>query len=213
MDRFRDRRDAGRQLGRMLMPTGGPVGSVAGGVVVLGLPRGGVIVAAEVAAMLGAPLDVILVRKLGLPGAPEVAMGAIAEGGIRYLDAALVARFGVSDEELARVESSETRALDRRAHLLRHGLASVGLDGKVAIVVDDGVATGATARVACRAGKARGAARVVFATPVGAPSALSALEDADEVVCALTPDPFGAVGRYYADFRQTTDADVLRALA
>jgi putative phosphoribosyl transferase len=212
MDRFRDRRDAGLHLGRLLL---GPYGRDAhghGDVVVLGLPRGGVIVAAEVARVLGAPLDVILVRKLGLPFAPEVAMGAIAEGGIRYLDRALLARYRVTDGDLARVERVERETLDRREALIRSGHALVDLGGRIAIVVDDGVATGATARVACRAVRARGAGTVVLAAPVGASSALNAIEAADEVICPLTPDPFGAVGLYYADFGETTDDDVLHAL-
>ncbi|MCS5718872.1 phosphoribosyltransferase family protein [Herbiconiux sp. CPCC 205763] len=206
MDRFRDRRDAGRQLGRMLLP------ARRADMIVLGLPRGGVIVAAEVAEMLGVPLDVIVVRKLGLPLAPEVAMGAIAEGGVRYLDTALLVHQGVSASDLAGVERVEEQALARRVRLLRRHLGPRSLEGKVAVVVDDGIATGATARVACRAARERGASAVVLAAPVAATSTTSVIEEADEIVSVLTPDPFGAVGLYYGDFRATTDDEVVRAL-
>ncbi|MCS5732263.1 phosphoribosyltransferase [Herbiconiux daphne] len=210
---YSDRREAGRRLGRLLAERR------LDGVVVIGLPRGGVIVAAEVARALGAPLDVVVVRKLGLPMAPEVAMGAIAEGGIRSLDTDLIARHRVAADELALVELRERRTLLARSALLRGGRAAEPLDGRVAVVVDDGVATGATARVACRAVRRRGTARVVLAVPVAAASALRQLAldgtggAPHEIVCPLALEPFGAVGRYYAGFEPVDDDEVVRALA
>ncbi|GHE84241.1 putative phosphoribosyl transferase [Amycolatopsis deserti] len=205
---FTDRRDAGRRLAARLDRWRGS------DVVVLGLPRGGVPVAAEVARVLGAPLDVVLVRKLGLPFQPELALGAIGEGGLRLVDPDLVRRFGISAAELAAVEAAERSELDRRAARFRAGRAPVPLAGRTAIVVDDGMATGASARVAVAAARAAGARRVVVAVPVAARQAVAALrEDADDVVCLECPAAFTAVGQWYDDFTQTPDEEVARLLA
>lgn len=180
---------------------------------VLGLPRGGVPVAAAVATALGAPLDVLLVRKLGLPEQPELAMGAIGEGGVRVLDERLVRAANVSPEQVARVESREHAELVRRAERLRGGRPPLSLEGHTALVVDDGLATGATAKAACAVARALGAGRVVVAAPVGSADAVEKLRRvADEVVCPLTPASFAAVGQWYADFRATTDDEVEQLL-
>ena len=205
MDRFRDRRDAGRRLaqefaGRELVDP-----------VVLGLPRGGVPVAAEVARALGAPLDVLVVRKLGLPRQPEVAMGAIGERGARVLNDDVLRSGGVSARELARVEAHERAELDARLARFRGDAAPVDLRGRTAVIVDDGVATGATARVASVVARELGAASVVLAMPVGSPDSIAELEampEVDEVVCLSEPSGFMAVGMHYVDFTQTTDAEV-----
>jgi putative phosphoribosyl transferase len=204
---FADRSDAGRRLADRLEHFRGE------DVVVLGLPRGGVPVAFEVARALGAPLDVIVVRKLGLPFQPELAMGAIGEGGVRIVDRALVRLARVSDEELAAVEASERAELDRRARRFRGHRAPAPLAGRTVIVVDDGVATGSTARAACQVARARGAARVVLAVPVAPPDSITELSAvADEVVCLETHALFLAIGRFYADFSQTPDEEVLDLL-
>jgi predicted phosphoribosyltransferase len=205
---FNDRVEAGRELAARLARLRGP------DVVVLGLPRGGVPVAAEVARALEAPLDIIVVRKLGLPEQPELAMGAVGEGGVRILDEDLVRAVGVTRDELDAVEARERRELDRRASAYRGGLAPIPVAGRVAVVVDDGIATGATARVACRIARAHGARRVVFGAPVGPSSTVRRLgEVADEVVCPATPGAFFAIGQFYRDFRPTTDAEVTAILA
>jgi putative phosphoribosyl transferase len=204
---FADRSDAGRRLADRLEQFRGE------DVVVLGLPRGGVPVASEVAQALGAPLDVIVVRKLGLPFQPELAMGAIGEGGVRIVDRDLIRRALVSDEELAAVEASERAELDRRARRFRGDRTPAPLAGRTAIVVDDGVATGSTARAACQVARARGAARVVLAVPVGPPDSITELSAvADEVVCLETHTWFAAIGQFYADFSQTPDEEVLDLL-
>ncbi|WP_228389189.1 phosphoribosyltransferase [Cumulibacter manganitolerans] len=205
-DEYVDRVDAGRRLAERLRSLRGQH------VVVLGLPRGGVPVAFEVARSLGAPLDVIVVRKLGLPTHPELAMGAIGEGGYRVVDRELMARAGVRDAELAQVEARERAALDSRIERYRHGRSRADLRGATAVIVDDGIATGRTVEVACAAARRLGAARVVVAVPVGPVEALEGLPGADEVVVARTPDPFLAVGRHYRDFDQTTDDEVVRLL-
>ncbi|WP_344371912.1 phosphoribosyltransferase [Agromyces tropicus] len=181
-------------------------------VVVLGLPRGGVPVAAAVAEGLDAPLDVIVVRKLGLPTQTEVAMGAIGEGGVRVVDDDLVRRARVSDARFAEVERHEQATLDRRVVQLRGGRPPVPLAGRTALVVDDGLATGATAEAACRVARARGAARVVLAVPVAPKDAAARVPSADEVVAVEVPDWFMAVGQAYADFRQTSDEEVVALL-
>jgi putative phosphoribosyl transferase len=180
-------------------------------VVVLGLPRGGVPVASEVARELDAPLDVVVVRKLGVPHQEEYAMGAIGEGGVRVLDPDVVARAGVSQAAVREVEQRERAVLDARVASLRGGRPWVPLEGRVVVVVDDGIATGSTVRAACEVARRRGAARVVVASPV-APAGTTAAElTADELVCCATPWGFRAVGAYYRDFGATTDEEV-RAL-
>ncbi|WP_344658055.1 phosphoribosyltransferase [Catenulispora subtropica] len=204
---FVDRHDAGRRLARELSSLRGH------DVVVLGLPRGGVPVAAEVAQALDAPLDVIMVRKLGVPYQPEVAMGAIGEDGVRVVDDAIRHAAGVSDAGLAAVQDRETAELERRVVRYRRGHARADLGGRTALVVDDGVATGSTARAACLVARAHGAARVVLAVPVVSPDRISALADvADEVVYIAAPDGFRAVGQYYRDFAATSDDEVIQCL-
>ena len=204
---FLDRSDAGRRLAdRMLHLRGADV-------VVLGLPRGGVPVAAEVARALGAPLDVILVRKLGVPVQPELGMGAIGEGGIRIINSEVVAIAHVADAEIAAVEKRERAELDRRARRFRGDRRRTPLAGRTAIIIDDGIATGSTARAACQVARAQGAVRVVLAVPVAPPSARSALAaDADEVICVETPVHFLAIGEWYRDFSQTSDHEVVSLL-
>jgi putative phosphoribosyl transferase len=182
-------------------------------VVVVGLPRGGVPVAAEVARSLDAPLDVIVVRKLGVPFQPELAMGAIGENGVRVIRDDIVHLAGIGDDELARVEARERDELARRARRFRGTRARVGLDGRVVVVVDDGIATGSTARAACDAARAEGASRIVLAVPVAPPDWTRRLAGAaDEFVCVETPEPFYAVGQFYRDFSQTTDDEVIACL-
>lgn len=203
---FRDREDAGRRLGRELVARG------VTGSVVLGLPRGGVPVAAEVAAALGVPLDVIVVRKLGLPAYPEVAMGAIGEDGVRIVDDALVRRAGVTPAELDAVERREREVLERRAATLRPGRPRRDLAGHAVLIVDDGIATGATASAASLVARERGASRVIVAAPVGGRDAVERINGADQVICLEQPAGFQAVGRHYRDFDQTSDAEVVRLL-
>jgi putative phosphoribosyl transferase len=182
-------------------------------VVVLGLPRGGVPVAFEVAAALQAPLDVIVVRKLGVPYQRELAMGAIGEEGVLVLNEEVMDAAGVSEAELAALERSERGALEHLARRLRDGRARVPLAGRTAVVVDDGIATGASARAACLVAGAHGAARVVVAVPVAPrPSLVSLAEVADEVVCLETPWSFFAVNQFYDDFSQTSDKEVVDLL-
>jgi predicted phosphoribosyltransferase len=181
--------------------------------VVVALPRGGVPVGVEVADALGAPLDVIIVRKLGTPGQPELAMGAIGEGGAQILNHEVLDALRITDGELEAVAARERRELDRRARRLRAGHARVPLTGRTAIVVDDGLATGSTARAAILVARAQGARRVVVATPVAPRSTVAELGDvADAVVCAATPEPFRAIGQWYVDFRPTSDDQVVALL-
>jgi putative phosphoribosyl transferase len=203
---FSDRVDAGRRLAGQLLDLRGD------DVVVLGIPRGGVPVAFEVAAVLDAPLDVILVRKLGVPFQPEFAMGAIGEGGEELVDESIVALTGVTEDELSAVEARERAELDARVTRLRPGRDRIPLRGRVAVIVDDGVATGATALVACDVARRLGAARVVLAVPVIAASSLAALTGADDIVYVQAPERFWAVGQFYTDFSATTDDDVVRLL-
>ena len=202
--RFRDRHDAGQRLVHDLRHY-----ARRPDVVVLALPRGGVPVGFEVASALAAPLDVFVVRKLGLPWHEELAMGAIASGGVHVLDRGLIRVAGVSDAELARVIASEEAELQRRERLYRGDRAFPDVRGKTVILVDDGLATGATMRVAVEALRLEGPARIVVAVPVAAPDTCGAFRVvADEVVCATTPEGFEAVGQWYADFSQTTDEAV-----
>jgi putative phosphoribosyl transferase len=206
---FRDRFDAGRALGARLHAWVGR-----GDVVVLALPRGGVPVGFEVARALGAPLDVCGVRKLGTPGHEELAMGAIAAGGVRVLNTQVVRRLGVSEAAIAAVTRTELRELLRREHLFRNGRAPARIEGRTVVLVDDGLATGATMRAAVQALRERGPKGIVVAVPVGAPDTCDSFRrQADAVVCALTPEPFSSVGQWYEDFTQTTDEEVRELLA
>ena len=202
--RFRDRIEAGRLLAARLHHL------KAQPIVVLGLPRGGVPVAYEVAKALGAPLDVIVVRKLGMPFDPELGMGAIGEDGVKIINEEMVKLAGVDDRVIARVEAREREELDRRARRFRGDRPRLPLEGMTAVIVDDGIATGSTARAACQVARAHGAARVVLAVPVAPPDWVRRLgADADEFVCIATPEPFYAIGQFYADFTQTTDEQVV----
>jgi len=204
---FRDRVDAGRRLAERLRHLRGE------DVVVLGLPRGGVPVAAEVARALDAPLDVIVVRKLGLPAQPELAMGAVGEGGTLVVNERVVRRAHVGDAEFAEVESRERAEVQRRALRWRGSRSRLSSAGLTALVVDDGIATGSTARAACGVARAHGAARVVLAAPVCSPDTARTLRaEVDEFVCLETPRLFFAVGRYYIDFRPITDDEVAAVL-
>ncbi len=206
---FRDRTDAGRQLAARLPHYAGR-----DDVIVLALPRGGVPVGYEVAEALGAPLDVFLVRKLGTPGHEELAMGAIASGGVRVLNDQVVRMLRPAEEVIARVEAAERRELERREREYRGGQPPLDVRGKTVILVDDGLATGSTMRAAVAAVRKLGPARVVVAVPVGAAETCEEFEgEADEAVCAREPDPFYAVGAWYDDFSQTTDEEVRDLLA
>jgi len=200
---FVDRTDAGRHLAQRLRCLRGA------DVVVLGLPRGGVPVAFEVAGELRAPLDVIVVRKLGVPFQPEYGFGAVGEGGVRIIDDYVVRQTGLTGAQVAEVEAREAILLDRRVSQLRGDHPPVPLAGRTVIIVDDGIATGSTARAACQVARARGARRVILAAPVGSVEATAALRrDADEVVCLHTPARFFAIGESYGDFCQVSDEEV-----
>jgi putative phosphoribosyl transferase len=177
--------------------------------IVLALPRGGVPIGYEVAKALHAPLDVFIVRKIGMPGAEEFAIGAIASGGVRLLDEDLIARYGVSREDVDAMIAAEERELERRERQYRGDRQMPDLRGKTVILVDDGLATGSTMRAAVMALKREGAARIVVAVPVAAPETCQLLErEVDAIVCAVTPQPFYAVGLWYQDFAQTSDREV-----
>lgn len=206
--RFSDRKDAGRRLADRLAPLRGP------GVVVLGLPRGGVPVAAEVARGLGAPLDVLGVRKLRVPGQPELAMGAVGEGGVLVVEERVVRSAHLAPEVLDRAAGRERAELESRLQRFRDGRPGVPLAGRTAVVVDDGIATGSTARAACAVARAHGARRVVLAAPVCAPGSTRALAaEVDDLVCLQYPSDFRAVGQFYEDFRPTEDDEVVELLA
>ena len=208
MTRYLDRVDAGWRLGERLRHLGGE------DVVVLGLPRGGVPVAAGVAHALHAPLDVIIVRKLGVPHQPEFAMGALGEGGVRILNDEVVAMAGVTPQELAAIEERERAELERRGRRFRAGRPAVPIAGRTVVVVDDGIATGSTARAACRVARAHGAARIILAVPVGHSDAIASLRrDADEVICLTEPRSLMAIGEWYEDFSQTSDQEVINILS
>jgi putative phosphoribosyl transferase len=201
---FRNRRDAGRVLAKTLHRYAGREG-----LLVLALPRGGVPVGYEVAEALGAPLDVFLVRKLGFPGYPEVAMGAIASGGVRVLDLPLIRRTGVPAEEVERVTRDEERELERRERSYRNGRSALDVAGRIVLLVDDGLATGASMKAAIEALGKLGPRRVVVAVPVAPDTTCRELRTlADEVVCVATPEPFHAVGQFYEDFDQTSGEEV-----
>lgn len=202
-----DRADAGRVLAGLLEAYRGRPD-----VVLLGLPRGGVAVAAEVARALGAPLDAFVVRKLGVPGREELAMGAIASGGVRVLNDTVIERLAISPDTVEAVATREEQELRRREEAYRGGRPPLALEGRTVILVDDGLATGSTMRAALAAVRRRGPARVVVAAPTGAPVSVAALrQEADEVVCPLTPLAFLSVGQFYDEFSPTSD-DEVRAL-
>lgn len=202
--RFSDRVEAGRVLAKRLRAY-----ADRSDVVVLALPRGGVPVAAEVAAELGAPLDVFVVRKLGVPFQPELAMGAIASGGVRVLNDDVIAAARITSPMLESATRIEQRELERRERAYRNGRPAVPIGGKVVILIDDGLATGSTMRAAVEAVRRLQPSRIVVAVPVGAPDTCHALaQSADEVTCLEMPVPFSAVGVWYEDFSQTTDDEV-----
>ena len=204
---FANRDDAGRQLARRLEHLHGQP------VVVLGLPRGGVPVAAQVARALGAPLDVIVVRKIGVPFQPELAMGAVGEDGVRVADRDIIRAGAIRPEEFAAAEARERATVTARAARYRSYRPREPLSGRIAVVVDDGIATGSTARAACQIARAQGAARVVLAVPVAPPGWEARIgPDADELVCVGTPVDFHAIGEFYADFSQLTDDEVIACL-
>jgi putative phosphoribosyl transferase len=215
-ERFADRRAAGRALGARLAADG-RWRAAAPDVVVLGLPRGGVVVAAEVAAALGAPLDVLVVRKLGLPWQPELAMGAIAAVGDAVETVTVPAVLDtarVRKETFEEVRRHELLELRRREEVYRDGRPAPAVRGRAVVLVDDGLATGATVRAAVAAVRRQAAARVTVAVPIGSPTAVRALEaEADDVVCLAAPVAFRAVGQGYDDFSESVDHDVREAMA
>lgn len=205
---YADRTEAGRALARELDAYAGR-----NDVIALGLPRGGVPVAAAVAHELGAGLDVFVVRKLGVPWQPELAMGAVASGDVRVLNEDVVRRLHISPEDVDRITTEERSELARRERLYRGTREPIVLAGRVAIVIDDGLATGATAQAALQAARRLGPERLVLAVPVAPAEPLADLAKiADETVCPLTPEPFDAVGQWYDDFRPTVDEDVAALL-
>lgn len=206
---FRDRADAGRQLlSRLGAYKAHP------DLLVLGLPRGGIPVACEVARGLGAPLDVFVVRKLGVPGQEELAMGAIATGGVRIVNRGVVDALHIPPDVLDRAAAEERRELERREQSYRGDRPEPSVAGRTVILVDDGLATGSTMRAAVAALRQQAPARIVVAVPVAAPSTCAELrEEVEAVVCFATPEPFMSVGRFYDDFSQTTDDEVRGALA
>jgi putative phosphoribosyl transferase len=205
---FEDRHDAGRQLADLLRPF------AAEHPIVVALPRGGVPVAAEVARVLGAPLDVLTVRKLGAPENPEFAIGAVAEDGTAVVDSATARRLGVTQEEFDRILARERHELSRRIERFRDGRTPRDVQDRTVIVVDDGLATGLTDLAAVRALRGRGAGRIVVAVPVGSHQAVALLqEEADEVVCHTIPTELYGVGRWYRDFAQVSDDEVVALLA
>jgi putative phosphoribosyl transferase len=204
-----DRRTAGRELAERLSQYAGR-----DDVVVLGLPRGGVPVAYEVARALGAPLDVFVVRKLGVPGHEELAMGAIASGGARVLNDEVIAATGIDQNEIEAVAERERSELERRERAYRADRAPVDIEGRTAVVVDDGLATGATMRAAVKALRERRAASIVVAVPTASPATCDEVgQTVDEIVCARTPEPFMAVGVWYRNFTPISDEEVGKLLA
>lgn len=206
---FENRRDAGRQLAKALQKY-----DHAKNTLVLALPRGGVPVADEIAWALSLPLDLWLVRKLGAPGQEELAMGAVATGGIRVLNQEVIENLGVSPEQVETVCAAEARELSRRNHLYRGGRPAPELEGQTVIVVDDGLATGASMRAAVKSLRTAGAEIIVVAVPACAMEPCESLiDDAERIVCLHTPDLFRSVGQCYQDFSQTEDAEVLQIMA
>ncbi len=205
---YADRREAGRLLAGHLSAYAGRAD-----VTVLGLPRGGVPVAFEVAAALGAPLDVFVVRKLGVPGHEELAMGAVAGGGVRVLNGDVIEELAITEDLIDQVATREQRELERRARAFRGDAPELALADRIVILVDDGLATGSTMKAAVQAVRQLGPAKIVVAVPVGPPSMCREIgEQADEVICPQMPRWFSAVGQWYADFTQTTDDEVVALL-
>ena len=201
---FRDRAEAGRLLGAQLTGRNFPTDSI-----VLALPRGGVPVAFEVARTLGLPLDVIVVRKLGVPWQPELAMGAIASGGIRVLDQQLIRMEGISQADVEAIATREGEEAERREQLYRAGRPPLELRNRTVVLVDDGLATGSTMLAAVKCVKSLQPSAVIVAVPVASRQACARLRHVDEeCVCLALPDRFGAVGQWYQDFRETSDAEV-----
>lgn len=217
--RFENRASAGEELAEALVPElrealGRDPRGPEGRVTVLALPRGGVPVAAPVARALDAPLDVLLVRKLGVPGNPELAMGAVAEGGVRFLNDGVIRQLRVGRDHIEREVERETAELERRGRRYRGDAPAAPVAGRAVVVVDDGIATGATARAAIHALRDRAPELVVVAAPTGAPDSLRSIrEEADRVVCLHAPEGFSAVAAWYRDFPQTPDEEVERLLA
>jgi putative phosphoribosyl transferase len=206
-DQFHNREDAGEQLGAALARFRG------GDTVVLGVPRGGVIVAAQVARALDAPLDVVMARKLGAPFQPELAIGAVVSGGQRLLDEPAIRHYQVPAEYVEKETQNQLDEIERRVELYRQGRPPVDITGKTVILVDDGIATGYTIRAALVGLRSRNARKLVVAVPVApAPTCADLRRLADEVVCLQTPEPFLAVGAWYEDFEQTTDRQVSELL-
>ncbi|MGB8702825.1 MAG: phosphoribosyltransferase [Thermosynechococcaceae cyanobacterium] len=206
--RFRDRTEAGQQLATKLSAY-----AHRADVLVIGLPRGGVPVAAEVATALHAPLDICLVRKLGVPGHQELAMGAIASGGVRVLNDDLLDWLGISDQTIDEVAARELRELERRDHKYRGDRPPPDLRDRTVVLVDDGLATGSTMRAAIAAIRQQSPQRIVVAVPVGASETCEEIRrETDEVVCLRTPDPLYAIGLWYENFAQTTDEEVCKLL-
>lgn len=206
---FKDRSEAGKELAKRLDAYSGKKDTI-----VLALPRGGVPVAYEVARALHLPMDIIIVRKLGVPGNRELAMGAIASGGIRIINYDIVRLLNISQFAIDAVSQEEQEELERREKSYRGGWPPLDLDGRTVILVDDGIATGATIRAAVEALKRRGARRIVVAVPTASTDACNVLRDeVDDLICLTTPDPFIAVGRWYEDFSQTSDEEVSNLLA
>ena len=208
-ERFRNRTDAGRQLAEKLAAYANRPD-----VLVLALPRGGVPVAFELARAFGAPLDAFLVRKLGVPGYEELAMGAVATGSVRVLNDEIVRGLGISEHEIDAAAARELRELSRRDRLYRGDRPPSDVAGRTVILVDDGLATGATMRAAVQALRQQQPGRIVAAVPTASPDTCQVLKaEADDVICAITPEPFFAVGHWYEDFTQTTDDEVRELLA
>ncbi len=205
---FNDRRDAGRRLAKSLAARDAP------NPVVLGIPRGGVVVAFEVSRALGTPLDVVIPRKIGAPGNPELAIGAVAQDGTLVVDQALVKALGVSEGYLDEEAARQKAEIGRRLSLYRQGAPAIRLQGATVIVVDDGIATGATVLAALRGLRSDGPASLVLAVPVAPPDTLDRLAaEADDVVCLAAPEPFYAVGQFYRHFDQTSDEEVVDLLS
>jgi putative phosphoribosyl transferase len=201
---FKDRRDAGRTLAQKLTPYAGQPD-----LLILALPRGGVPVAYEVARALNAPLDIFLVRKLGLPGREELAIGAIATGGVRVLNRDIIRTLSIPDEVINFVARREIQELQRREQLYRGDRPALEVRDRTIIIIDDGLATGASMRAAVAGLRAHHPARIVVAVPIAAENVCEAFRtEVDEIICAITPEPFYGVGRWYENFSQITDQEV-----